>query len=105
MTMVANDIFLDSQIYSPSVNKNARAEKVAGEVESLFVYELMKEMDSSIDRESSDMLFSDAEKTYRQMFNQELSREMTKYEGLGLKAMILEDMERRGEIENPEEIK
>ena len=98
MNAIANDYFYDAAIYEPSNDKAAKAEKVAAEVESLFIYELMKEMDNTVDREDSDVLFSDTENTYRQMMNQQLSREMSKSEGLGLRAMILNDLERRGEI-------
>lgn len=66
-------------------------ERVAEEMESLFINHLMQVMEKTTNREEDDMFYNGGEATYRSMLNQEMARELAAVDALGLKAMIMND--------------
>jgi flagellar protein FlgJ len=88
MNTITTDITYDPVVMGTTGSRLERANRVAEEFESLFLSQLMNEMDATVEREDEDMLYGGAEDTYRGLFNQELAREMARGEGVGLKQLV-----------------
>ncbi|MGO4220266.1 flagellar assembly peptidoglycan hydrolase FlgJ [Lysobacter sp. TAF61] len=73
-----------------SATPHARIEKAAHELEAQFAQMLIKSMRSA---SPGDPLMG-GDNTYRDMYDQQLSRELTKGRGLGLAPMIMRQLER-----------
>ena len=95
MNTIINDVGYDPFIFGLEGKIDQKGEKVAEEVESLFIYQLLKEMDKTVHREENDFLFSRGEEVYRGLFNQEIAREMARSGGMGLQEMIMMDLNQR----------
>jgi len=94
MNSIMTDIAYDPVLFSGKFNEVEKAKKVAQEVESLFLYQLLKEMDATVERDEEGLTYSDYEETYRSLFNQELAREIAKSGGIGLEKMVTQDIQR-----------
>jgi len=95
MNTIANDFGYDPILFSQTDSLKVRNKRVAEEVESLFVSQLLKEMDKTINREESDFFYSRGEEVFRSVFHQEVAREISRGEGIGLKDAILSDIEQQ----------
>ncbi len=100
MNTITNDIAYDPAINGVGRFSGKQNECVAEEFESLFIYQLMNEMEKTGDREESDMLYGENEKTFRSMFNQELSRDLARSGGLGLRPLIMNELNLRADEDN-----
>ena len=83
----------DPVCFSVKGSQEQKAEKVAEEFESLFINQLLKEMDKTVDREESDIFHSEAENIYRGFFYQEIAREVAHNGGVGIKELVMETLE------------
>jgi peptidoglycan hydrolase FlgJ len=92
MNSIMTDLAYDPVLFggnAPAVEKN---KKVAQEMESLFLYQLLQEMDRTVERDEEGLMYSEYEDTYRSLFNQELSREMARAGGIGIQEMVERDL-------------
>jgi Rod binding domain-containing protein len=87
-----SNIAYDPVLFSGNFNEAEKTKKVAQEVESLFLYQLLKEMDATIERDEEGLMYNDYEETYRSLFNQELAREISRSGGIGLERVIAQDI-------------
>ena len=97
MNTIVNDIAYDPILFQQSGLERTKNEKVAQEMESLFIHQLMKEMDATIEREEEGFLYSEYEKTYRSLFNQEVAREVSRAGGIGIQDMVASELPNNGE--------
>lgn len=100
MNTIVTDVMYDPTMVAVKGSEAQRAQRTAEEVESLFLYQLMKAMDETVDREENDIFFDESEATYRSLFNQELSREIAKGAGIGLKQVVEYEMQQQVTNEN-----
>ncbi len=84
MNTISTDLAYDPILFGKDVGRSAKQEKVSKEFESLFIYQLLKEMDKTVDRDEEGIFFSEYEDTYRSMFYQEMSRSIANSGGIGL---------------------
>jgi len=95
MNTIMTDVAYDPLLFSTNGNESQKAEKVAEEVESLFLYQLLKEMDGTIARDEDDLFYSQQEDTYRSLYHQELARTIAQGEGIGLKQTIAYELSKQ----------
>lgn len=81
-----------SQISRLQDQAEMKKQVVASEFESVFINQLMKEFDASVDWQENPVFGGKAEKMYRGMLNQELSRSMAAAGGIGLAEMLIPHM-------------
>ena len=90
MRLPSTSIALDAVGDKSTASSRARIEKAAHELETQFASMLIKSMRSA---SMSDPMLGD-NTTYREMYDQQLARELTKGRGLGLAPMIMRQLER-----------
>ena len=89
MNTIVNDIAYDTTFLRRNGQTAESARKISQEVESLFLHQLIKEMDETVQREEYDIMYGgNAEKTFRSLLHQELAREIARGGGIGLADMI-----------------
>ncbi len=93
MNTILTDIAYDPVLFSPSGDEMMKNKKVASEMESLFLFQLLKEMDATIERDEEGFMSSQYEETYRSLFNQEIAREMAQAGGIGIQDMVQTNLE------------
>lgn len=77
---------------SSSGKANSQLKKACGEMESLFVYYLLKEMRSTIPK-SGFMSGGKAEEVYTSMLDEQLAKELSSKRGIGLSSILLEQLD------------
>ncbi len=92
MNTIMNDVAYDPVMFKALGNTEVRDAKVAGEVESLFLYQLLQEMDKTVERNEDSLFSSGEESTYKSLFNQELARTLAQGTGLGIKDMVEKEL-------------
>jgi peptidoglycan hydrolase FlgJ len=65
-----------------------RAQEVAQEFEALFIEQILKQADQTMDHEDNILYAGQAEDIVRGMYNQQLARGMTQAGGFGIAALI-----------------
>jgi len=93
MNTIMTNVAYDPVLFGVSGNEAEKSKRVAQEVESLFLYQLMKEMDATVERDEEGLIYSDYEDTYRSLFHQELARELARSGGIGLQEMVERDIQ------------
>lgn len=101
MNSIMTDLAYDPVIFGSAGTEADKNKKVAQEMESLFLYQLLQEMDATVERDEEDLMYSEYEDTYRSLFNQELSRELARAGGIGIQEMVERDLQHNQE--NPYE--
>lgn len=93
---------LKTKLSSHGVSEDrTKAEKAAEDFEALLLKQMIGEMWKSVP--SSGLLSgSREEELYRDFMNDELAKSMASENGLGLKKMIVDEMERRSNGQEPE---
>ncbi len=74
-------------------NSDAALNRACAEMESLFIYQLFKEMRSTIPK-SGFISGGRAEEVYRSMLDSELAKELAKRNGLGLASMLRSQLQK-----------
>ena len=93
-------IGFDPIMFTTKMDKQEKSTRVAAEFESLFLYQLMKDMDKTVERDEEGILNSSNEETYRSMFHQELTRHLAASGGIGLQDVIGQQLMReQGDVE------
>ena len=94
-SMLANNYPLQT-ILNSNLSEGEQRRVVAQEFEAMFINEILKQMDATVDYEENLVYGGKAEDIYRNLFNQELSRSLAAGGGIGLSDMIVEEMEKKG---------
>jgi len=97
MNTIVNNIEYDPVLFGASPDMAEKSKKVAAEVESLFIFQLLKEMDATVERDEEGLMFSEYEDTYRSLFNQEIAREISKAGGVGIQDMVKSNLTQLGQ--------
>jgi flagellar protein FlgJ len=74
-------------------NSDAALNRACAEMESLFIYQLFKEMRATIPK-SGFISGGRAEEVYRSMLDSELAKELAKRNGLGLAPMLRSQLQK-----------
>ncbi|MBU1863485.1 MAG: rod-binding protein [Candidatus Omnitrophica bacterium] len=90
-----NAIVNDPLLMAQKSTQGSKKAMVAEEVESLFIYQLLKAMDQTMNREDDDILYGKGEETFRSLYHQEIAREITRGSGIGLKALIQQEIDQQ----------
>ncbi len=85
------------------MKNRAEVEKAGEEFEAYFTYKLLKQMYSSIPK--SGVMGNDKEEYYTDMLLDAYSKEMAKGESLGIKKMLVEQMDKRNNENNTQDTK
>ncbi len=94
MNTIVTDIAYDPVLFNPTGDVNTKNKRVAEEMESLFVSQLLKEMDATVARDEDSLMYSEYEGTYKSLFNQEIAREISRAGGIGIQEMVSENIAR-----------
>jgi len=78
--------------------KQERMEQVAQDFESLFVNQLLKRFDETVDHEDNIMYGGHAEDMFRGMLNDEIAKTVAKGGGVGIASMVREEIIRSYEM-------
>lgn len=73
--------------------KAAKMEKAAQDFEALLLQEMLKSMWTATPHD--DVLASNDEETYRDMFHQALAQNIAEHQSIGIKDVILKDLKRQ----------
>ena len=97
MDIIINDVAYDPLLFSAEGNELQRAKKVSEEVESLFVYQLLKEMDKTTMRDEDSIFNGRSEEIYRSLYYQELARELSRQQGIGIKTLVEDEINQQAQ--------
>ena len=97
MDIIINDVAYDPLLFSAEGNELQRAKKVSEEVESLFVYQLLKEMDKTTMRDEDSIFHGRSEEIYRSLYYQELARELSRQQGIGIKTLVEDEINQQAQ--------
>ena len=99
MSIGALDSATISQLKADAANRpDQKLDEVSRRFEELFVNMLVKSMRQAVVK--SDLLNSDAQDTYQQLFDQEISKEIARSGGLGLSDVIRDQLSRGASKKN-----
>jgi Rod binding domain-containing protein len=98
MNTIVTDVMYDPVLFNPTGNSLEKGKKVAQEVESLFISQLLKEMEATVERDEESMTYSEYEDTYRSLFHQEMAKEVARAGGIGLQDMVKNNLVQLGQM-------
>ena len=99
MSVGALDSATISQLKADAANRpDQNLDEVSRRFEELFVNMLVKSMRQAVVK--SDLFNSDAQDTYQQLFDQEISKEIARSGGLGLSDVIRDQLSRGASKKN-----
>ena len=102
MSVGALDSATISQLKADAANRpDQNLDEVSRRFEELFVNMLVKSMRQAVVK--SDLFNSDAQDTYQQLFDQEISKEIARSGGLGLSDVIRDQLSRGASKKNSRE--
>ena len=102
MSVGALDSATISQLKADAANRpDQNLDEVSRRFEELFVNMLVKSMRQAVIK--SDLFNSDAQDTYQQLFDQEISKEIARSGGLGLSDVIRDQLSRGASKKNSRE--
>jgi flagellar protein FlgJ len=84
---------LNSEKLRSEVNSNHELEKACSELESLFIYYLLKEMRATVPK-SGFLGGGKAEDIYTSMLDSQLAKDLSSKGGIGLSSMLLNQLNR-----------
>ena len=98
---IFNDIgYLTSLRADAASAPSSAINEVASQFEALFIQQMMKSMRDAVPK--SDLMGSDHLETYQAMADQQLSANLAQQGGIGLARMLVEQMQTRGYVAEPQ---
>ena len=91
--MLISNVGHDVLFTMSEINKEQRKQVAAEEVEALFLNQLLRAMDNTVCREEDNVLHSSEEDIFRDLMYQEVARTVARGEGIGLKDIIMNEMQ------------
>ncbi len=104
MNTIINHVAYEPALFSAQESTVGKGKKVAEEVESLFLYQLLKEMDKTIMRDEESIFYSSTEETYRSLYYEEIARELSRDKGIGIKALVEDEIKANTQDEGDKNI-